>query len=243
MHPLRTAFACLLVALPLSATAAGPACQRTATAAPTVVELYTSEGCSSCPPADQWLSTLVRSRPDVVALAFHVDYWNGLGWKDRFADPAYTQRQRELTRYSGVGYVYTPQVVVNGRDHRGWPRLPQSQTAASPVTLELAHDGSGYVATLARLPAARGVPLTGYWAVTEDGHATRVRAGENNGATLAHDAVVREYLPVALPATGTTEQLRFVPGTPSQQGRARRVVFVVARGDTGTVLQAASLAC
>src|SRR5512134_2617035 len=85
-----------------------------------VVELYTSEGCNSCPPADRWLSSL-KGRADVVALAFHVDYWDRLGWADRFASPAYTQRQAARRMSSGAGFAYTPQVLVNGADWRRWP--------------------------------------------------------------------------------------------------------------------------
>src|SRR5439155_369615 len=80
-------------------------------------------GCNSCPPADRWLSGL-KGRSDVVALAFHVDYWDRLGWVDRFADAAYTRRQVEQQRLSGGGFVYTPQVLVDGRDWRRWPTLP-----------------------------------------------------------------------------------------------------------------------
>ncbi len=86
---------------------------------PTLVELYTSEGCSSCPPADRWLSQL-KGQDDVVALAFHVDYWDRLGWKDRFASAEHTQRQAQQQRSNGARFSYTPQVVVNGRDRPSW---------------------------------------------------------------------------------------------------------------------------
>ena len=106
-----------LAALSLAA-AAGPVCKAGSGAtAPVVVELYTSEGCSSCPPADRWLSTL-KGRPDVLALAFHVDYWDRLGWPDRFATAEGTARQWALARRDGSPQVYTPQVRVNGRDAR-----------------------------------------------------------------------------------------------------------------------------
>ena len=91
---------------------------------PPVVELYTSEGCNSCPPADRWLSKL-KADPAVVALAFHVDYWDRLGWKDRFASAAFTARQAAQQASNGARFSYTPQVVVDGRGgarrrrHRG----------------------------------------------------------------------------------------------------------------------------
>ena len=111
------------------AAEAASTCSAQAGAATTVVELYTSEGCSSCPPADRWLSTL-KNRPDVVALAFHVNYWDQLGWPDRFASAAFTERQRQLMAPSGSRYVYTPQVIANGQDWRGWPALPKPASAA-----------------------------------------------------------------------------------------------------------------
>ena len=88
-----------------------------------LIELYTSEGCSSCPPADRWLSaTFSKTAPrsSGIALAFHVDYWDRLGWKDRFATPQYTQRQYEGMRASGARFAYTPQIVVQGKDFPQW---------------------------------------------------------------------------------------------------------------------------
>ena len=83
-----------------------------------VLELYTSEGCSSCPPADQWLSTW-KGKP-VVAQAFHVAYWDYIGWKDPFANPAFTSRQREVAEANSLSGIYTPQLVRNGRDWSNW---------------------------------------------------------------------------------------------------------------------------
>src|SRR2546423_7870188 len=87
-----------------------------------LIELYTSEGCSSCPPADRWISGFTN-HPQVerfVPIAFHVNYWDDLGWKDRFADQRYTERQRALAKATGAKMVYTPQVTVQGRDARNW---------------------------------------------------------------------------------------------------------------------------
>ncbi len=106
---------------------------------PQVVELYTSEGCNSCPPADRWLSSLVQ-RGDVIAAAFHVDYWDRLGWRDRFASARFTERQAQAQAYSGVRYSYTPQVLVDGRDWRRWPDLPAA-ARSSLVNLSLQRSG------------------------------------------------------------------------------------------------------
>jgi len=232
-----------------------PTCSaRSAATAPQIVELYTSEGCNSCPPADRWLSTL-KGRSDVVALAFHVDYWDRLGWTDRFASPAWTQRQSEVNTRSGARFSYTPQIVVNGKDYRQWPKLP-NPAGTSPVELEIRRDGAGYVVSLTTVDTARAGALSGYWAVTEDGHRTQVKAGENVGVTLLHDGVVRE-----LRAVGRlgAEPLRFTPRGPdavsggrSAEGSAagsaapsiaRKLHFVVTDARTGEPLQAVSLGC
>lgn len=202
---------------------------------PTVVELYTSEGCSSCPPADRWLASL-KDQPGVVRLAFHVDYWDRLGWKDRFADPAYTQRQQAVSQRAGGRFVYTPQVVVDGADWRGWPGLPRSAPRPTTVQLTLVEDDAGYLARVVRGPGAP-VRLAAFWAVTEDGHASQVKAGENAGAILRHDAVVREFVEVS--AVGDAP-LRFAPRSAAERGAQRHVRFVITDAATGRPLQAAS---
>ncbi len=233
----------IALALSLSGTAAlaaDAACRATSAAAPPlVVELYTSEGCSSCPPADRWLSTL-KGRADVLPLAFHVTYWDRLGWPDRFALPEATARQYELARAGGQNNVYTPQVVAAGQDWRAWPRLPTAAPAGGPQ-VTLAREGERV--TLQVAAAAGGAAqLAGYWVVLEDGHESAVRAGENAGTTLRHDHVVRLYRPLpAWPAaSGTRAELvvsRGVPATP------RRVAFVVTEAATRRPVQAAVLGC
>ena len=176
----------ILLAPALAAAAESPpiCSARSAAVAPRVVELYTSEGCNSCPPADRWLSTL-KNRTDVLPLAFHVDYWDRLGWTDRFASPAWTARQHEAGARGGARFAYTPQVLVDGRDWKRWPALPEARAADAPVALSLAREGRAVVARITRLPGAPGA-LAGYWAVTEHGHVSQVKAGENAGATLCN---------------------------------------------------------
>jgi hypothetical protein len=238
MHPFLPSLAVLGVLCGGAALAAEsePACAaRSGAIVPHVVELYTSEGCSSCPPADRWLAGL-KNRPDVVPLAFHVDYWDRLGWVDRHASPLWTRRQQEAVARAGARVVYTPQVLLDGRDYRGWPSLPAAAEPAR-VALSLRRDGAVYVAEAARRGGAPAA-LAGYWAVTEDGQVSQVRAGENHGATLNHDAVVRELL--AVPVLDTAA--RFVPASPSGSGR-RHVLFVVTEAESGRPLQALSLGC
>jgi hypothetical protein len=225
------------IAAPVAAQNTAATCSaRSAAQPPAIVELYTSEGCSSCPPADRWLSTL-KGRSDVLALAFHVNYWDRLGWPDRFATAATTERQHQLQRASGAAYVYTPQVVHNGRDLRGWSGAALPRPAASDVQVALERDGASVRASIAA-PASRA--LAGYWAVLEDGHTSRVKAGENSGETLAHDNVVTLYQPVA---AWTAPSREFTLALPAATSKSRRVVFVVTDAAGAKPLQAVALGC
>ncbi len=208
-----------------------------------LVELYTSEGCNSCPPADRWLSTL-KSRPQVLAAAFHVDYWDRLGWADRFGDARHTERQAELARQGGARFSYTPQVLVNGRDWRGWPTLP---IMAAPAVVQLAMArGEGQRVDLQVTPL-RGAPtrLALWWAVLEDGHLSQVKAGENVGVTLQHDHVVRRYgrLPAWAASVGVQRAQQLTVAHNGEGGRKVRLLVVVTDAVTGAPLQAAQLVC
>jgi hypothetical protein len=162
---------------------------------PIVVELFTSEGCSSCPPADALLAELV-GRPDVLALSFHVDYWDRLGWKDPFSSPDATQRQQSYADLLGLATVYTPQMVVDGRWQAvGSDRSEVEQALGSArrnregVPMALAVDNGRARITLG--PGGNGVAgnllLIGF----DRRHATAVSRGENGGRTLSHVDVVR----------------------------------------------------
>ena len=242
--------AALTAALAAPGALAASACSaRSAAAVTPLVELYTSEGCSSCPPADKWLSALAsqsRDEPAPVALAFHVDYWDRLGWTDRHASAAYTRRQAQQQRSNGARFSYTPQVVTNGIDRPDWSglrRAPQTDGAAR-VAIELDRAGDAIVA---RIDAGAQAPaqLAAYWAVTEDGHATQVRAGENQGARLLHDRVVRELIEVPgwSARSQPSAQLRFTPQTAADPAHPRRVALVVTDALSGRPLQALSLGC
>ncbi len=241
MHTFSAVRLSLVTAALAAATGAwAQTCQATAGAQPPlVVELYTSEGCSSCPPADRWLSTL-KGRSDVLALAFHVGYWDHLGWTDRFARPEFTQRQYQWAKTHRASNVYTPQAVVDGRDWRGWPALPRAGSAA-PVSLRLQRQGDQVTADIG--PAADGTPaLAGYWAVAEHNHSSKVRAGENAGETLVHDHVVRLLQPVPgwAPAAGLRSQLNVTRGDAMTP---RRVAFVVIDAQSQRPVQALALDC
>ena len=253
IHCLKLVGASPVLALALLAPAGAPAAgaaqcsaQSAATLTP-VIELYTSEGCSSCPPADRWLSKF-KNDPDVVALAFHVDYWDRLGWKDRFASSAYTQRQAKQQLSNGARFSYTPQVVIDGVDRPAWhsieaPALARGRAAAG-VDIQLTREGSVVQATVKPRPGAPA-RLAAYWSVTENGHNTSVKAGENEGATLNHDFVVRRFVPVAawntanlVPASLRLDIDPAPPGT-----RPRLVNLVIVDAATQKPLQALKLGC
>jgi len=208
--PLRRAGAALAAMSVMTGAQAAESAQCSAkspAARAALLELYTSEGCDSCPPADRWLTALRgRGVPNdrVIPVAWHVDYWNHLGWRDRFSQPVFSERQRATAARNRAGFVYTPQRVLNGRDFR----LPA-----------LRDDFAERVAVINRLPAGAEldlklvvrpnefdvdlrIALTGtgtgnakaYVVVTENELETEVRAGENRGRRLKHDFVVRTLL-------------------------------------------------
>jgi hypothetical protein len=185
----------LLIVLSLAAGSANAQGQRFESGAGRVqlVELFTSEGCSSCPPADRWLSKLKQHDGlfrDFVPFAFHVDYWNYIGWPDRFASATFSERQREYARSGNIGTVYTPGFVVAGREWRGWFRRPvlENRQAVLIGNLTLDVTGTRYVARVeprVQLEHPKlEIALLGF------GLRTQVKAGENAGRMLAHDFVV-----------------------------------------------------
>ena len=215
-----------------------------------VVELYTSEGCNSCPPADRWLSRL-KANPNVVALAFHVDYWDRLGWKDRFASADYTRRQAQQQASNGARFSYTPQIVLDGIDQPRWPSLPlpganrpHSERAASTIDITLTRDGDQVNAVVRAKP---GAPqrLAAFWALTEDGHRSDVKAGENQGVTLQHDFVVRQFsdVPAWSAASGAPTSIRFDLDRAESPAHPASVNLVVLDAGTRRPLQAVALGC
>jgi len=226
-----------LAPLALCAAATAQTCQAVSgPMVPTVVELYTSEGCSSCPPADRWLSR-VKTRPGVITAAFHVDYWDRLGWRDRFASPAYTARQAESQAWSGARFSYTPQVQIDGRDLPQWPAWQPSRAQPAQVSLSLTRRGSG-VQMLAKAMAGAPSRLSLWWALLEDGQLSDVKAGENSGATLHHDAVVRRYGSEAAWSAGPSRELAL----PAPEGK-QRLLVVVTDAATHRTAQALELRC
>ena len=205
---LRILLAAVLSLVAMYSFAAGGFCETgsTATRVP-VLELYTSEGCSGCPPADRWLSTLPARgfTPDhVIPLAFHVDYWDQLGWPDGMAKAQFSARQRMQAQRNHASIVYTPQLLLNGTDYprsfadshfgdrvREFNRLP----AAAELSLRQRPVTSGVEVQLdmRQLQVAGGGVQT-YIAITENRLQSAIRAGENQGKLLHHDFVVRDLV-------------------------------------------------
>jgi hypothetical protein len=159
-----------------------------------LLELYTSEGCSSCPPADKFLSKLKEVK-DIVPLAFHVDYWDRLGWSDRFAKAEFSRRQQASLEHNGGGFRYTPQFVLNGRDWRtsgykaSW-RAKQVEHA-DRLSLQLDRQDKDKLAVEGNWSGRSGQV---YVALYENDLESHVVAGENTGHRLHHDFVVRELI-------------------------------------------------
>ena len=186
-----------LIPIAIAATAllAGPPALAADARHPAVVELYQSQGCSSCPPADMVLNA-VADRPDVLALSFAVTYWDQLGWKDIFGDPAYTARQWDYAKAGNRGNVATPQVVVNGRGVLTGNR--RADVDAAIARYDRGDGGpvlrsDGHVASV-----DRGTGAGTLWLVRYDPRTipVAIRAGENGGRTIPHRNIVRQLIPL-----------------------------------------------
>jgi len=214
-----------------------------AVSGPWVVELFTSQGCSSCPPADAYLGRLAK-RPDIVALSFHVDYWDYIGWKDPFASRETTDRQRAYARVLKQRYVYTPEMVVDGiGDDTGQASaidalLKQAaQRTPKRATPDLSRDASGnLIIKLAAYRLENG-PADVQLAIYDRKQSTKVARGENGGHTLDNFNVVRHFETLrnwdGSPATWS------VPAGPLQPGQG--IAVLVQRADQGPMIGANKL--
>ncbi len=191
---MRIALSLILTTLAVSAVRAEPAHTFSSGIEQTeLIELYTSEGCSSCPPADRWFSQLGQAPglwSDFVPVAFHVTYWNYLGWEDRFSQAKFDQRQRDRANTAGA-VVYTPGVFLSGDEYRRWRifrKAPKANTDVAAGRLTIQVTGSKVEATFSGRESNR--PLNLVLALLASNQQTDVQAGENRGRTLAHDFVV-----------------------------------------------------
>lgn len=231
MHVSRTIFFITLLAL-----ASGPALARQFASGeqlPVVIELFTSEGCSSCPPAERWLNGFTRQRglwERYFPMAWHVDYWDGLGWPDRFANPQHSARQWRYKRQTPLRSVYTPGVLVDGKAWRGWRRgqPPVASGAAAPGVLTVDIDGRQFNARFEAIgdEAGDSVNITGmelHSALLGFGLQSQVTRGENAGETLAHDFVVLASQSIS---SARTQWLGELPEAPAIALDASRLAVV-----------------
>ena len=174
-----------------------------------LVELFTSEGCSSCPPADKVLSILAE-REDVAVLSWHVNYWDYIGWVDPYGHPEATPRQRAYGRTFRRSSIYTPQMVVNGRtefvgsDQARADRVLKSQPA-NPAVIELTAKMSEGSISVSALISNSGKNTHAYLALTEDNLVSNVKRGENRSRTLNHDGIVRKYFDLGALINGSKQ--------------------------------------
>ncbi len=236
---------CLLPALLAILISDTPAA-RAQSPRPTLIELFTSQGCSSCPSADALFESYTK-RPDVIALSYSVHYWDSLGWKDTLANPKFTDRQKAYAKQRGDGQVYTPQVVVDGIDHtvgsdktaldtalatnrtkrQPWYPVTLSQTASGPVveipaSASVASDATIWLATV-----TRRVDVA-------------VKRGENAGRTLSYFNAVRSLTKIGrYDGTAVSQAL---DQTTIDQSEADQIVVLVQNGMAGPIVGAAALA-
>ncbi len=208
----------------------------------TVVELFTSQGCSSCPPADKFLGELAQ-RHDVLALSVHVDYWDYIGWKDVFADPKNTQRQRRYAQKLGLRYVYTPQMVIQGAfDSTGSDRAKVLGKIAEAkkldrlaVTISRARDGLRIT-----VPAGDIREKAVVWlAVFDRRHDTEIKRGENSGNTFRYYNVVRGMTKIGAWSGQSLDIVTKAAGMPAQGSDSCAVIVQSLK--TGRILGAARL--
>jgi len=240
-----------------SARAADPGCSAyTGPHTTALVELYTSEGCDTCPPADHWLSSLFSQgfRPDqVVPLSLHVDYWDYVGWKDPYAKGEFSVRQRKLAAMRRPVIVYTPQVLLQGQDFRRWSgdefteQVARINSRAARARIALSIRAVEPKAIRADLSAMLFDPAEQknaavYLAAYENRLASEVKAGENRGRRLEHDFVVREWIgPIAFGENLKVEESRALPLISGADPKNLGVAAFVQNRSTSEILQALML--
>jgi len=243
-------FAYTLIRLSLQQASASECSAASGKTTLPLLELYTSEGCSSCPPADQWLSGLQPDAGRLVLLAFHVDYWNYIGWKDRFSKQEYTARQRRIAEYNHTGFVYTPQFVLNGRDFKHWDKTHldssiktlQETSPRANLRLNINNQLGGTTLNIYAQAVNENDAKNSevFLAVYENKLATKVNAGENSGRELRHDYVVKELFG-AYRMNNKNELSKNITLGDKWQKRDAGVVVFVQDSRSGEILQSLQL--
>lgn len=228
---------------------AAPGCHVTSPERQTaLLELYTSEGCSSCPPTEAWLARLPEAGYDaqqLIPIALHVDYWDYIGWKDPYANPGFTQRQKLHASRNRLNTMYTPQLLLNGNDLRPRQRLKSAlsaQKALASIQIELSAEYTrpSQITVTTRLASTTGrIPKRAklYLALAENSLSSSIKAGENIGRKLRHEHVVRKLLGPRHAQAHTTMPIHTQPDW--VKNKLELVAFV--ESDQGAVLQAVRL--
>jgi len=207
-----------------------------------LIELYTSEGCSSCPPAEAWLSRLKDNSglwKQFVPIAFHVDYWDRLGWRDRFSSQRWTERQRRYASLWQSESVYTPAVVVNGREQHGLPgaNLSQPNEKQPGVLSVTTSDGKNFSIEF-RPEKGSGSEWEAHLALLGSSISSNVRAGENSGRDLQHDFVVLDLHDATMNSENGTLRARLTMDTMGEAGARKAVAVWISDGDRLAPVQA-----
>jgi hypothetical protein len=218
------------------------------TRTPAVIELFTSQGCSSCPLADALLQKYAE-RPDIVALSFSVDYWDYLGWKDTLANPRFTYRQRAYAEKRGDGHVYTPQVVVNGMAHAIGSNKDEIEKALSstaetlkPMRVPVTATSDGKIVTIEADPDAQAAGAGGtiWLAVVQPTVDVKIGRGENTGKLVTYTNVVRDLIAVGAWANKPVRVEVKDPNT--ADAPRKRCAVLLQKGKVGPIVGAAWMA-
>ncbi len=240
-----TGFAVLCLLVLLSSVLSLPACAS----GPVLVELFTAEGCSSCPPADSLLTQISGKTADgaeLIALGEHVDYWNNLGWKDRFSSATYTERQKKYVDWLHTQTAYTPQMVIDGRvevlgnDAHAVAKSIAAEAArpkAGKVTLTWESENKLHITAQSPAQSKATVVL----AITEDDLTTSVGGGENKGRTLQHTAVVRQLKPLGKVSEGNFDSTIDIPPQSDWNVQKLKAVVFVQEARSGEVVGVSAL--
>jgi hypothetical protein len=217
---------------------------------PVVIELFTSEGCSSCPPADALLVDLSRKSPPtgtkLILMGEHVDYWNYIGWTDRFSSAAFSERQNNYATHLHLATVYTPQMVIDGHLQlvgngaaEVYRDISKAAAEPKPAQVRLQWEPQQKLHIAVQAPARERPKVL--LAITEDGLSTAVGKGENGGRTLQHAAVVRQLKELGTATSGQFDTSIDVRVRPDWNLAKLKVVVLVQQAGTGKILGAESL--
>jgi hypothetical protein len=211
-----------------------------------VIELFTSQGCSSCPPADAVLETYAKD-PGVIALSFPVDYWDYLGWKDTLASPRNSERQRAYAKARGDGAIYTPQVVVNGVTHVNGALKADIASAIDATAKKIDSERAQLwfwqerntlnIAVGAAAPGRNIKEATVWLGVVQSSAAVEIKHGENSGKSLAYTNVVRELTPIGL-WKGQAMMIQ-IPRAAVMTPETQKSVVLIQEGKAGPIVAAA----